>query len=77
VQDAAALMARFLAQMTESAVGFIDQDQGIRICHNAGIIETISVPKLIHIDNPISLLSSNTSRDDSRLRNCRASARVS
>jgi len=77
MQDAAALMARFLAQVAESTVGFIDQDQGIRICHNACIIETVHVPKLIHNDNPTGLLSATTSPDDSCLRNFRASARVS
>jgi hypothetical protein len=72
MQDAAALMARFLAQVTESPVGLVDQDQGIRICHNVSIVETIYVPKLIHIENPSSLPTK--SLDDSRLRNFRASA---
>jgi hypothetical protein len=76
VQYAAALVALFLAQVTESAVGFIDQDQGIRICHNDSAIETIHVPTLNHNDNPNGLLSPTTSRDDSCLRNFRASARV-
>ncbi len=77
MQDAAALVARLLAQVTESTVRCIDEDQGIRICHNAGIFETIHVCKLIHIDNPTGLLSPATSPDDSCLRNCRASTRVS
>jgi hypothetical protein len=77
MQDAAALVARFLAQVTESTVGFVNQDQAIRICHNVSIIETIYVPKLIHINNPTCLLSLTTSADDSCLRNFRASARVS
>ena len=34
MQDAAAFVARFFAQMAESTVGFIDENQGIRICHN-------------------------------------------
>jgi hypothetical protein len=72
MQDAAALVARFLAQVPESTVGFVDQDQTIRICHNVRIIETIYVPKFIHINNPTALLSP----DDSCLRNFRASARV-
>jgi hypothetical protein len=66
-------VARFLAQVAESAIGFIDQDQGIRICHNVGIIGMIHVPKLIHIDN---LSDLPASLDDSCLRNFRASARV-
>ena len=76
MQDAAALVARFLAQVAESTVGFVDQDQAIRICHNVSIIETIYVPKLIHINNPTGLLSPATCPDDSCLRNFRASARV-
>ena len=38
MQDAASFVARFLAQMTESTVGCVDEDQGIRICHNGGLI---------------------------------------
>jgi hypothetical protein len=67
-------MARLLAQMTEPAVGLVDQDQGVRICHNVGAIETIHVPELIHIDI---LSGPPTSPNDSCLRNFRASARVS
>ncbi len=77
MQDAAALVARLLAQVTEATVRLIDEDEGIRICHNASIIETIHVCKLIHIDNPTGLPSPTTSPDDSCLRNFRASARVS
>ena len=51
MQDAAAFVARFLAQQAESTVGLVDEDQGIRICHNAFISETIHVPRLIHFDN--------------------------
>jgi len=77
MQNAAALMACFFTQLTEPAVGFVDHNQGIRICHNASIIETIHVRKLIHIDNPTGLLlSPKNTRDDSCLRNYRASARV-
>ena len=56
MQDAAAFVARFLAQRPKSSIGFIDEDQRIRICHNAIITETIHVPKLIHSNNPIGLL---------------------
>ena len=76
MQDAPAFVARFLAQMADSTVGFIHQDQGIRICHNVRTIETINVPKLIHFDNPTGLLAPTTSPHDSCLRNFRASARV-
>jgi hypothetical protein len=75
MQDASALVARFLAQVTESTVGFVDHDQGIRICHNTSVIETIYVPKLIHIENLSGLPATRV--DDSCLRNFRASARVS
>ncbi len=77
MQNAAASMARLLAQVAESAVGFINQDQSIRICHNARTVETVHVPKLIHNDTPTGLLSATTSPDDSCLRNFRASTRVS
>jgi hypothetical protein len=76
MQDAAALVARFFAQVTESTVGFVNQDQAVRICHNVNIIETIYVSRLIHTNNPTCLLSPTTSVDDSCLRNFRASARV-
>jgi hypothetical protein len=76
VQNAATLVARFLAQLAESTVGLVDQDQGIRICHNVRIIETIHVPKFIHNNNPTGLLAPATSPDDSCLRNFRASAGV-
>jgi hypothetical protein len=56
MQNAAPFMACFLAQPPQSPIGFVDEDQGIRICHNAVISETIHVPKLIHFDNPISLV---------------------
>jgi hypothetical protein len=75
MQDAAALVARFFAQATESAIGFIDQDQRIRICHNPIISETIHVSKLIHNDNSNGLLSPARS-DHSCSRNYRASARL-
>ncbi len=74
MQDAAALVARFFAQVTELAIGFIDQDQRIRICHNSINSETIHVSKLIHNDNPDGLLSHARS-DDSCSRNYRASGR--
>ena len=77
MQDTPAFVAQILAQMAEPAVRLVNQDQGIRICHNIGIIETIYVPKLIHIDNPTGLLALTPSLDHSCLRNFRASARVS
>ena len=77
MQDAAALVACFLAQVPEPAVGLIDENQSIRICHNVSIIETIYVPELIHIEHPTGLLSRTNGPDDSCLRNFRASARVS
>ena len=59
MQYAAALVARFFAQVTEPTVGFVDQDQCVRICHNAGAIEAIHVPKLIHNCNPTDASSYN------------------
>jgi hypothetical protein len=40
-----------LAQMTKATVPFIDENQGLRICHNAIIIESSFVSKFVHDKN--------------------------
>jgi len=56
MQDAASFVARFFAQVPQSTIGFVDEDQGIQICHNPIVTETIHMPKLIHTNNPTGLL---------------------
>jgi hypothetical protein len=59
MQDTAAGVARILAQRPKSTVGFVDEDQGIRICHNAFTSVTIHLPELIHFDNRSGLSITN------------------
>jgi hypothetical protein len=44
-------MAESLAQVAQPAVGFIYQDQGIRICHNAAIVWLFCATDFIHDKN--------------------------